>query len=66
MSNVDYAGAIGAIAELIKLIAKAMGETTDEISARVQAECEKTASNPTDETDAVAGEIDSHLPNSER
>lgn len=59
-SDIDFSGAIGAIAELIKAIAKASGETTEQVSARVNADIKAKAASPSDETDPVAEEIDKH------
>lgn len=61
-SPIDVAALIAAAATLIRLIADATGETTEQVTARVLADCATTAADPTDETDAAADAIDADLP----
>ena len=56
-------GAAKLIGELIKMIADATGETTEQVRGRVLREL---ASGSADATDSVATEIDSHLPEAGR
>jgi hypothetical protein len=47
---------------ILNLIAKSLGETTDEVAQRVLADCRARAADPTDETDAVADAIADDMP----
>lgn len=55
-----------AVGLLIKGLAEAAGEPVADVRKRVVAEIERTAADPSDETDVVAADIDGALPNSER
>lgn len=61
MSDIDFGGLISVAAKIVVIAAKAMGETTEEISKRVLAQAKLIAADPTDETEGVAGEIDKHI-----
>jgi hypothetical protein len=65
-STAAIAGVAGAVGALINVVADALGEPVDDVRKRVLAQIEKDATDPRDETDVVAGKIDSDLPSSER
>lgn len=58
----DVVSGIGIIADLAVLVADQLGKTTDEVLAEAAADCARRAVDPTDETDAIAAEIDASLP----
>lgn len=62
MTMPDISPWIALATTMVRLIADAIGETTDQVIARVRADCRATALDPSDETEEVTVEIDAALP----
>ncbi len=61
-NNALITGIVSAIGALISGVAKAMGEPVADVRKRVLAQIARDAADPSDETDAIATEIDNNLP----
>ena len=59
---IDVGGSIAAIAQLVMLIAKSMGQSTSDVLREVEKDCELRAADSSDETDTARAEIDADLP----
>lgn len=63
MSKFDTAiNGIGAVAQLVLLIAEQMGKSTEEVLEDVAADCKARAKDPSDESDEARAEIEKDLP----
>jgi hypothetical protein len=60
--DIDISGIIGAFGALVSLIAEAAGKTTAELLKEVEADCDKRAKDPSDDSDRARSEIEADLP----
>ncbi len=62
VNTADAIAGIGILVDIAALVAKEIGKSTAEVLADAAADCKRRATDPTDETEAVADEIDDNLP----